>query len=480
MGEVAKHADAESLWTVLYGKVYDLTEFLPDHPGGAKQVLKYAGKDATRVFDPLHSRAILDTMLPAEKCLGLLEGGGEKLVAVEEKEKPAKPALHEMLNLFDFERVAKGQMTPEGWAYYSSGADDEITLRENHSAYQRIWLRPRILIDVEKIDMSATILGTKASFPLYITATALGKLAHPEGEAVLTRAAHTEGIAQMIPTLGSRSLKELTDEARDAQPQFFQLYVNKDRAITQKLVEQAEASGCKALFITVDAPQLGSREKDKRFKFPEADDTDVQKSKGDGIDRSQGAARAISSFIDPSLKWADLEWFKTITKMPLLLKGVQCAEDAVLAYQAGMNGVVLSNHGGRQLDYSRSAVEVLCEVMPALRAVNADLSKFEVYVDGGIRRGTDIFKAIALGARGVGIGRPTLYGMAAYGQEGAERVIQLLKEELEMCMRLMGTPTLAHITPNHVLTRNISDHFAVQGTDHLAASSYEPLQLAKL
>jgi L-lactate dehydrogenase (cytochrome) len=322
MSEVAKHNTTESAWSVLYGKVYDLTEFMPDHPGGANQVLKYAGKDGTKVFDPLHSRSVLTDMLPAEALLGDVDpatvekDAGTVAVVV----KAPKPPLDHMLNLFDFELVAKSQMSVEGWAYYSSGADDEISMRENHSAFARIWLRPRILVDVKNIDMSATILGCATSMPLYITATALGKLAHPEGEAVLTRAACSQGIPQMIPTLGSRSLAELTQEAKNGQPQFFQLYVNKDRNITKKLVQQAEASGCKGLFITVDAPQLGRREKDMRNKFPEKDDTDLQKdgkedNNSGAVDRSQGAARAISSFIDPSLNWADLPWFQSITKV---------------------------------------------------------------------------------------------------------------------------------------------------------------------
>lgn len=482
MDEVSKHNKSGDLWTVLYGKVYDLSKFAPEHPGGEAIVVKYAGRDGTKAFDPLHSRSILDTLLAPEVCLGDVDPA----TVVEEPEEEAdvhaitevaksggKPPIHHMVNVFDFEPVAKANMTKPGWDYYSSGADDEITMRENHLAFQRIWLRPRILVNVKHIDMSTTMLGCKASIPLYITATALGKLAHPEGEVVLTRAAHTANIPQMIPTLASCSMDEIHAAAKDGQPQWFQLYVNADKKITQRLVEKAERYGCKGLFITVDAPMLGRREKDMRNKFAATAPT-VQREGGKDVKRDGGTARAISAFINPALCWDDLPWFKTITKMPILLKGVQCAEDAVLAFRAGIDGIVISNHGGRQLDCARSAIEILKEVMDALRDNGAPPS-FEVYIDGGIRRGTDIFKALALGAKGCGIGRPCLYGMAAYGQEGVEKVIQIFKDELDMCMSLMGTPSIKDISPHMVLTRNISDHFVPQGHDNLLSSTYEPL-----
>merc|ERR1712013_576474 len=186
----------------------------------------------------------------------------------------------------------------------------------------------------------------------------------------------------------------------------------------------------------------------------------------------------ISSFIDPSLNWADMPWFKSITKMPILLKGIQTGEDAVLAYQAGLDGMVVSNHGGRQLDFTRSGIEMLEECMDALHHIGADLNKFTVLVDGGFRRGSDLFKALGLGAKAVGIGRPSLVGMAAYGEEGVEKVIQIFKDEMEMHMRLMGTPTVADMVPEMVITRNVADHFAVVPTDYLTQQVYSPLPLA--
>lgn len=269
------------------------------------------------------------------------------------------------------------------------------------------------------------MLGTPVSIPFYVTATALGKLGNPEGEVVLTRGAHKHNVIQMIPTLASCSFDEIVDAAADGQVQWLQLYVNKNREITKRIVEHAEKRGCKGLFITVDAPQLGRREKDMRSKFDDVG-SNVQSSSNDNVDRSQGAARAISSFIDPSLSWKDIAWFQSITKMPIILKGVQCVEDVLRAVEYGVQGVVLSNHGGRQLDFARSGVEVLAEVMPILRERGWE-KKIEVYIDGGIRRATDIIKALCLGAKGVGIGRPFLYAMSAYGLAGVDRAMQLLK-----------------------------------------------------
>lgn len=346
-------------------------------------------------------------------------------------------------------------------------------MRENHTAFHKIWFRPRILVDVEKVDFSTTMLGSKTSVPFYVTATALGKLGHPEGEVVLTKAAHNHDVIQMIPTLASCSFDEIVDARKGEQVQWLQLYVNKDRAITKRIVEHAEKRGCKALFITVDAPQLGRREKDMRVKFSDTG-SNVQASGGDSIDRSQGAARAISSFIDPSLSWKDIPWFKSITKMPIILKGVQCVEDVLRAVEAGVQGVVLSNHGGRQLDFARSGIEILAEVMPILRERGWE-HKIEIFIDGGIRRGTDIIKALCLGAKGVGIGRPFLYAMSTYGQQGVERAFQLLKDELEMNMRLIGAATVEDLNPSMLDTRGlVGGHYSAP-SDTLGLNVYDPL-----
>ena len=343
-------------------------------------------------------------------------------------------------------------------------------MRENHTAFHRLWFRPQILIDVEKVDFSTTMLGTKVDMPFYVTATALGKLGHPEGEVVLTRAARKHNVVQMIPTLASCSFDEIMDAAEGEQVQWMQLYVNKDREITRRIVQHAEKRGCKGLFITVDAPQLGRREKDMRSKFTDPG-SDVQS--GTATDTSQGAARAISSFIDPALSWKDIPWFQSITKMPIILKGVQRAEDVVKAAEAGVQGVVLSNHGGRQLDFARSGIEVLAETMPLLRSMGLE-DKIEIFIDGGVRRATDIIKALCLGAKGVGIGRPFLYAMSTYGFDGVDRAMQLLKDEMEMNMRLIGATSVDQLNPSMLDLRSLYNHGSTPA-DSLALSIYDPL-----
>jgi len=248
-------------------------------------------------------------------------------------------------------------------------------------------------------------------------------------------------------------------------------------------VQHAESRGVKGLFITVDAPQLGRREKDMRMKFEAEDPSVVSTSGSQGVDRSQGAARAISSFIDTALKWDDLTWFKSITKMPLILKGVQCWEDALEAYDAGVAGVVLSNHGGRQLDFARSGIEVLVEVVAKLkekRGLTFPNTKFELYVDGGVRRATDVLKAIALGATAVGVGRPFLYSFSAYGSEGVEKALQILHDEFEMNMRLLGARTLKDVVPEMVDASNLQSHIVAVPGDSLYNNNYESMKYAKL
>ncbi|ODV60213.1 L-lactate dehydrogenase (cytochrome) [Ascoidea rubescens DSM 1968] len=491
ISEVKKHDNANDCWVIVNNKIYDVTEFLPEHPGGQKIILKFAGKDCTKKFEQIHPPDTLDKYLAPEKYLGEVEqnsdeedeGEEEEEEELDEEEKQRlelierKPPLSQIYNLNDFEYVASKVMEKQAWAYYSSGCDDEITLRENHFAYQRIFFKPRVLRNVTNIDFSTEILGFKSSVPFYVTATALGKLGHPDGEKCLTRACFKENVIQMVPTLSSCSFQEIVDERNKEkdQTQFFQLYVNSDRKITQKIVENCEKNNIKALFITVDAPQLGRREKDMRSKYT-LDASNIQNDveEDEGIDRSQGAARAISSFIDTGLNWEDIKWFKKITKLPIILKGIQCVDDALLAIEYGVEGIVLSNHGGRQLEFARSSIEVLADLMPILKQKKLD-KKIEIFIDGGVRRASDILKAIALGAKGVGIGRPFLYAMSAYGDDGVVKAMRILKDELTMNMRLLGVNTVGELNENYLDLLNLHNRFS--SGDQLFQQVYEPLKL---
>ncbi|KAI3605017.1 mitochondrial cytochrome [Moniliophthora roreri] len=485
---IAEHNNRNDCWIIVHGKVYDVTDFLDEHPGGSKIILKYAGADATEAYEPIHPPNAITDNLPIEKHIGAIDPSTVKKVVkeVSETEKKrqallaARPPLDEILNLHDFEAVAKTVLPDKAWAYYSSASDDEITIRENRLAYQRIWFRPRILRDVTNVDWSTTILGHKSSLPVYISATALGKLGHPDGELNLTRAAGKHGVIQMIPTLASCSFDEIVDAAKPDQPLFLQLYVNRDRELTKKYVQHAEARGVKALFITVDAPQLGRREKDMRMKFVGDDGTAKVQDGQSGIKKDQGVARAISSFIDPGLSWKDIPWFKSITKMAIVLKGVSTPEDALMAYDYGCQGIVLSNHGGRQLDTARSGLENLIDIVAALKTRGPwPNPNFSVFVDGGVRRASDALKAIALGASAVGIGRGFLYAFCSYGQDGVEKAIQILRDEFEMNMRLLGARNISELVPEMVDASALRSHTGSVPTDNLYASNYQPLRLAQ-
>jgi L-lactate dehydrogenase (cytochrome) len=515
MDEVARHDKPDDCWLVFNGKVYDLTKFHRAHPGGAALILNNAGKDATAIFNSFHPSDMAERLLGPSVVVAHVDPATirpEHVAAAPEEPAKApeadpasraasepweKPPLGAMMNAFDFEAVAARTMDKAGWAYYSSGADDELSLRENHSAFHRVWLKPRVLVNVKKVDTSARMLGNPIALPMYFTATAMGKLAHPDGEVNIVRAAARCGVPYMLPTLSSCTLDEMLAARSPGQVLFSQLYVNKSRERNLEYIRKLEAAGVRALFITVDAPQLGRREKDLRLKFVGRtsnvqEESDEERAK---TDQSQGVARMISSYIDPSLSWSDLEWFQKNTKMAIILKGVQCAEDALRAVRAGCQGIVLSNHGGRQLDTARSGIEILAEVAPALRAAgvrvggpradgltapgtgyDAKKAPFEVFVDGGVRRASDVFKAVAMGATAVGIGRPVLYSLAAYGQPGIERMMRMFRDELVMVMRLMGTPTIADVGPDHVVCRNLGDHISTVPRDFLKQDTYRRLR----
>ncbi|KAF5354998.1 hypothetical protein D9756_005488 [Leucocoprinus leucothites] len=485
---VAAHNNRESCWIIVHNKVYDVTDFLDEHPGGSKIILKYAGVDATEAYEPIHPPDAITTNLPIEKHIGAVDPNTVvkvvKQVTEEDRRRQAmldaRPPIDEMLNLHDFEAVAKTVLPAKAWAYYSSGGEDEITIRENRAAFQRVWFRPRVLRDVSTVDWSHIILGQKSSMPVYISATALGKLGHPDGELNVTRAAGKHGVIQMIPTLASCSFDEIVDAAQPGQPLFLQLYVNRDREITKKYVQHAEKRGVKALFITVDAPQLGRREKDMRMKAVDDNGTAKVQDGQQDVKKNEGISRAISSFIDPSLSWKDMAWFRSITNMPIILKGVATPEDALLAYDAGVQGIVLSNHGGRQLDTSFSGLENLPPIIAALKTRGPwPNPNFSVFVDGGVRRASDVLKALALGASAVGIGRGFLYSFCAYGQEGVERAIQILHDEFQMNMRLIGARNTNEIVPEMVDASALSSRVGLSPPDNLYNNTYQPLSTAQ-
>jgi 4-hydroxymandelate oxidase len=350
----------------------------------------------------------------------------------------------EAINLFELETKARELLPQTAYDHHAGGANDEITLRENRVAYERITLLPHMLVDVSERHMNTSALGEPISMPILIAPTAFQGLAHPKGEIATVKAAGAAKTLMTLSTLSTFSIEEVMAVATG--PVWFQLYVFKDRTISASLVRRAEVAGCKAIVFTVDAPLLGRRERDVRNQFKMSDAFSVKNLLPEGLQESSdgtdgsGLAAPMASLFDVALGWKDMEWLAGITKLPVLVKGILRSDDALLAVKHGASGVIVSNHGARQLDTTPATISVLPEIVDAVGA------KVEVYVDGGIRRGTDVLKAIACGARAVFIGRPVLWGLASGAEAGVRYVLEMLRQEFDLAMALCGCPTLTSIT----------------------------------
>ena len=350
----------------------------------------------------------------------------------------------EAINLSELEMKARELLPQTAYDYYASGADDEITLRENRVAYERITLLPRLLVDVSERHMATTALGEPVSMPILVAPTAFQGLAHPEGEVATVKAAGAAKTLMTLSTLSTFSIEEVMAVATG--PVWFQLYMFKDRAISVSLVKRAEVAGCKAIVLTIDVPVLGRRERDVRNQFKLPNDLSVKNLLPEGLQKSRegttgsGLSPYTASLFDPALTWKDIEWLTGITKLPVLVKGILRSDDALLAVKHGASGVTVSNHGARQLDTTPATISVLPEIVDAVDG------KVEVYVDGGIRRGTDVLKAIACGARAVFIGRPILWGLASAAEAGVRYVLEMVRQEFDLAMALSGCPMLSSIT----------------------------------
>ncbi len=334
--------------------------------------------------------------------------------------------MTEWVNLLELEGLAEQRLPRVAFDYYAGGAEDEVTLRENRAAFERIALRPHMLVDVSSVDTSATALGQRVAAPILVAPTAMQRLGHPEGELATARGAGAAETLMVVSTLATTSLEDVAAAA--SGPLWFQLYAYKDRGITRALVERARTAGYQALCLTADAAHAGRRERDLRSHFALPPGVTLGNFSGSdmGLMPQQDSGSALTTYImkliDPAFTWNDVAWLQSIAGMPLLLKGI-----------------LVSNHGGRQLDGAVAGIRALPEVVAAVEG------RAEVYVDGGVRRGTDVLKALALGARAVLIGRPILWGLALDGADGVQRVLEMLRHELAEAMLLAGRPTIASI-----------------------------------
>ena len=333
------------------------------------------------------------------------------------------------LNLFDYEALAEAKLPGPLWDFFVDGAGDGITLAENRRAFDRIAIRPRMLVDVTRIDMTTSVLGAAVDAPILIAPCGPHAAAHPHGELATIEGAGRAGVGMVATSGSNRTIEAIAAAA--SRPLWMQLYLFPERARSQALVRRAEAAGCRAIVLTVDSPRFGRKERTLRseddFDWPHA--ANLAGLPPPTANPARGAPAT----------WADVDWLRSITTLPIVLKGVLTAEDAALAVEHGVAGVVVSNHGGRQMDGVLASIDALPEIVAAVDG------RCEVYVDGGVRRGTDVLKALALGARAVMIGRPALWGLAVGGSDGVFDVLEMLKSELALAMALCGRPSLASI-----------------------------------
>lgn len=486
--EVAKHNTADSCWVILYGNVYDVTDFLPQHPGGQKVVLQLAGQEATEQYDPVHPPGTLDESLPKEKNLGKINPDTlpEKPTASTSNESSTPssttpPDLSTLLNLTEIESAATNLLTDKAWAYYYSAADDLYSKSLNSTVYQSILLRPRIFIDCTRCSTSSTFLNHPTQLPLFASPAAMARLAHPSGEKGIAEACATYGAVQMISNNASMTPEQIVAGAPAEQVFGWQLYVQNERRRSEDMLARiAKLRNVKFVVLTLDAPVPGKREHDERASNVGAGlpvrsavqmeplrssskpepaafgqrEGEKEKEKEKKEEKSRGGmGTALFAGTAADLTWeTTLPWLAKHTNLPIVLKGVQTHEDAYLAslHAPQIKGIILSNHGGRAADTAPPALHTLLEIRKYCPEV---FGRVEVYVDGGIKRGTDVVKALCLGAKAVGIGRAPLWGLGVGGREGVERVFEILKAEMETAMRLLGVERVEELGLKHVNAR---------------------------
>lgn len=472
---VQRHRSVESCWVALYGDVYDVTSFLAHHPGGTKVILQLAGRDATQEYDPVHPGPplTLDTAQLDPTCkIGRYDASSEPVKETGPIQgaphRTVTMTLHDCLNLDDIEKLATQKLSKKAWAYYYSAADDLVSKRLNSSVYRQILLRPRVFVDVSKCDTSTTLLGNRVSLPFFVSPAAQARLGHPSGEHGIAQACRKNGALQIISNAASQTPEDICKHAPPDQIFGWQMYIMADRSTNEAFIARInKIRNIKFLVITLDAMVIGKREDDERQGQAVASQRSVRASVQQTYASSTiTGTTAHDASASPSARGAvissmsmgtamDLQWRSTLdwviqhTKLPIVLKGLQTHEDVYIAslYSDRVKAVILSNHGGREADTAPPSIHTLLEVRTHCPEV---FNRIEIWLDGGIKRGTDVAKALALGAKGVGLGRAPLFGLSAGGVEGVERVLDILKSELETTMRLLGVEKVSQLGPQHV------------------------------
>ncbi|KAF3769325.1 FMN-linked oxidoreductase [Cryphonectria parasitica EP155] len=488
--EVAKHTSPDSCWVILYGNVYDVTDFLAEHPGGSKIILKLAGKDATEEYDPIHPPGTLEENLKPEARLGRVNpdslaraqsaavgpdssddasSSASSSPANTTVEKYTAPPLDHLLNLDEIADAAKKLVSAKCRAYYDSASDDLFSKIYNNSVYRSVLLRPRVFVDCVQCDTSTSLLGQfGVRTPIFVCPAAMARLAHSDGEAGIAKGAGYFGACQIISNNASMTPEQVVEGAHEGQVFGWQLYVHNDRAKSEAMLARIVKmrQWYKFIVLTLDAPVPGKREMDEKqgleaagppaqseVDYPVIGGGDKEDSKVGG-----GVGQALFAGTAADLTWkTTLPWLKKhAPDMPVVLKGVQTHEDVYLAARYArenpgtVKAVLLSNHGGRALDTAPPALHTLLECRKYCPEVFNDI---EIWVDGGIKRGTDVVKALCLGAKAVGIGRAPLWGLGVGGWRGVYRTFEILQAEVETCMRLLGASKVEDLGPRFVNAR---------------------------
>jgi 4-hydroxymandelate oxidase len=352
------------------------------------------------------------------------------------------------VNLHEYEPLARAAVTPMAWDYLAGGSGDERTLAWNRERLDAHMLLPRMLRDVSRLDTRRALLGLELPHPVILAPTGFQRLFHPEGERATARGAGAAGALYTLSTAATTSIEDIAAVATG--PLWFQMYVQRDLGLTRELVRRAEAAGCRALVLTVDTPVLGARDRDQRNHLELPPGLELANLRGLAAQQAGGPTfrhDTSNPFLDPSLTWDALDWLAGESRLPVVVKGVLRADDALRAVERGAAAIAVSNHGGRNLD----TVPATIDVLPAIHAAVA--GRVPLLLDGGVRRGVDVVKALALGASAVMLGRPYLWGLAASGSEGVTRVVRMIVTELEMAMAQCGAASLSELTPDLVTKR---------------------------
>ncbi|KJR84196.1 L-lactate dehydrogenase (cytochrome) [Sporothrix schenckii 1099-18] len=500
--DVAGHNRPDDLWLVVDTVVYDLTEFAEHHPGGTEVLLRFAGRDATRVYSRIHAPSLISSELAPEKHVGRLDEASItpqwRAAAIESdadadagQREADRPPLEDILSLDDFARAAERALSSRAWAYISTGTEDNLTRDANTALLRRIWLRPAVLRGVgwDKMDLRTSLFGGRVPLrmPAFVAPTGTSRTGGKEGELAIARGAAAAGIIPVISTVASYPYEEILQQlprAEDGGQAMFQLYVDRDRAraeaLLHKLLGGPHGRKIKAVMVTVDLPVASKREVDERARSRAA------RQRGEAVvtGAKQNLAKQTASFIDASFRWEDLHWLRATVDaatshnglaepLPLLAKGIQRAEDARKALEYGCQGIVITNHGGRAADTAPPTILALLEFHKNCPEI---FGRMEILIDGGFRRGSDLIKAICLGASAVGFGRPFIYSVG-YGQAGVEHAADIIYDEIMTTMQLCGlTNLMKDSNPECVNTGDI-DHM-VPGLRHPYAK--KPVWPAKL